>query len=166
MSDTADRTDPALWEQVKQEVTAGAKGGAAGEWSARKAQLAVAQYKQRGGDYRGGKDLHNHLVDWTQEEWGTKSGKPSGETHERYLPKAARAALTDAEYERTTAAKRADAARGKQFSAQPKDIADKVRPHRDHRTKAELMAEARKRDVKGRSTMTKAQLLASLAKEK
>ena len=163
MSTTADRTDPALWERVKDDVTAGTKGGAAGEWSARKAQLAVAEYKKRGGGYTGKKDPHNHLAEWTQEEWGTKSGKPSGDTHERYLPKAARAALADAEYKRTTAVKRADTARGKQFSAQPKDIADKVRAHRDHRTKAELMAEARKRDLPGRSKMSRDELLAALA---
>lgn len=164
MSSTAEKTDPALWERVKHDVTAGTKGGAAGEWSARKAQLAVAEYKKRGGGYAGKKDPHNHLAEWTQEEWGTASGKPSGATHERYLPKAARAALTDAEYRRTTAAKRADSARGKQFSAQPKDIADKVRPHRDHRTKAELMTEARKRALPGRSKMNKAELLAALGR--
>ena len=49
MSDTAEKTDPALWEEVKEEVTAGSKGGRAGQWSARKAQLAVAEYKKRGG---------------------------------------------------------------------------------------------------------------------
>ena len=35
------------------------------------------------------------LENWTREKWGTKSGKPSLETGERYLPKAAREALTD-----------------------------------------------------------------------
>ena len=163
MSDTAEKTDPALWEKVKQEVTAGDKGGAKGEWSARKAQLAVAEYKKRGGGYEGAKDPHNSLHEWSEEDWGTKSGAKSGDTHERYLPKKARAALSDEEYRRTTAKKRADTKKGKQFSAQPDDVAAKVKPYRDHRTKADLYAEAKKRDLPGRSTMSKEQLAKALA---
>jgi hypothetical protein len=163
MAGTAEKTDPALWEQVKEEVTAGAKGGEKGEWSARKAQLAVAEYKKRGGGYKGGKDSHNHLHEWTEEDWGTKSGRKSGETHERYLPKAAREALSDEEYRRTTAKKQADTRAGRQHSAQPADVADKTRPFRDHRSKAELYAEAKERDLPGRSTMTKDELLRALA---
>lgn len=164
MSHTAERSDPALWDRIKQEVTAGAKGGRAGEWSARKAQLAVHEYKAQGGGYKGRRDPHNHLHEWTQEQWGTQSGKASGETHERYLPKAARDALTPAEYERTTAAKRRDAAKGRQHSDQPADIAAKTRPFRDHRTRAELMTQARQRAIPGRSKMRKAELLAALTR--
>ena len=123
MSETAEKTDPALWEKVKAEITAGDKGGHAGEWSARKAQLASAEYKKKGGGYKGPKTADNHLSQWTEEEWGTKSGHDSRETGERYLPKEARKALTDEEYKRTTAKKRADTRQGKQFSAQPKDVA-------------------------------------------
>ena len=167
MAATAERTDPALWEKVKQQVTAGDKGGEGGQWSARKAQLAVSEYKRAGGDYRGKKDPHNHLVAWTEEEWGTKSGKPSGETHERYLPKQAREHLTDAEYKRTTAKKRADTRKGKQFSAQPKDVAAKTaqdrhtgRPSRSGggETKAALLEQARRKNIPGRSKMDKAAL--------
>ncbi len=158
MSETAEKTDPALWEKVKEEVTAGTKGGRKGQWSARKAQLAVAEYKKRGGGYTGARDDDNSLHQWTEEEWGTRSGKDSGETGERYLPKKAREALSDDDYRRTTAKKRADTKKGRQFSAQPDDVARKTRPHRDHRTKAELYAEAKKRDIAGRSTMTKDQL--------
>jgi hypothetical protein len=164
MSTTAKRSDPALWEKIKADVTAGDKGGAKGEWSARKAQMAVAEYKKRGGGYAGRKDPHNSLHEWTEEEWGTKSGGKSGDTHERYLPKKAREALSDEEYARTTAKKRADTRRGEQFSAQPRDVADKTRSFRDHRTKAELYAEAKKREVPGRSSMSKAQLAEALAR--
>lgn len=163
MSESADRTDPELWEKVKAEITAGAKGGEADEWSARKAQMAVQEYKKRGGGYQGKKDPHNSLDEWTEEDWGTKSGKKSGETHERYLPKAAREALSDEEYRRTTAKKRADAKKGKQHSAQPKDVAAKTARFRDHRTKADLYEQAKKRDIQGRSTMNKEQLAAALA---
>ena len=164
MSETAEKSDPALWEQVKAEITAGAKGGKAGQWSARKAQMAVQEYKKRSGGYLGERDPHNHLHEWTEEDWGTRSGHDSAETGERYLPKAAREALTDAEYRRTTAAKRRDTAKGKQHSAQPKDVAAKTRFARDHRTKADLMIEARKRNIPGRSRMNKEQLAQALAR--
>ncbi|MDR6789507.1 hypothetical protein J2Y58_002880 [Sphingomonas sp. BE138] len=163
MPETAEKTDPDLWEKVKDEITAGAKGGKQGQWSARKAQMAVAEYKKRGGGYKGGKDDHNSLHQWTEERWGTKSGHRSGDTGERYLPKQARDDLTDEEYARTSAKKRADTKKGKQFSAQPDDVAEKTAAARDHRTRDELYAEAKKRDIAGRSTMNKAQLRAALA---
>ena len=64
------------------------------------------------------------LLSWGKEDWGTKSGKASGKTGERYLPKAARESLSDSEYAATTAKKRKDTAAGKQFSKQPKKIAE------------------------------------------
>ncbi len=70
------------------------------------------------------------LPDWGKQKWRTKSGKKSSETGERYLPSKAIAALSDAEYAATTRAKRAGKAKGKQFVAQPKKIADKVRKYR------------------------------------
>lgn len=159
MSETAEKTDPELWEKVKQQVTAGAKGGRKGEWSARKAQLAVQAYKKAGGGYVGDRpDGDNSLKQWQQEEWGTKSGDKSGDTGERYLPKKAREALSDEEYARSTAKKRADRRRGHQFSAQPEDVAEKARPYRDHRSKADLYEQAKKRDIPGRSKMSKAEL--------
>ena len=66
------------------------------------------------------------LKDWTKADWGTKSGKKSSETGERYLPKAAIKSLSPAEYAATTKAKRAGKAAGKQFVAQPKKIAKKT----------------------------------------
>lgn len=163
MSETAEKTDPVLWEKVKEEVNAGAKGGKAGQWSARKAQMAVQEYKKRGGGYLGERDADNSLHQWTEEEWGTKSGGKSGDTGERYLPKEARDELSEEEYARTTAKKRADTKKGKQFSAQPGDVAHKTAKHRDHRTRAELYEQARKRDIPGRSKMSKEQLREALA---
>ena len=163
-SGTARKTDPKLWDKVKARVTRGSKGGDPGEWSARKAQLAVAEYKKAGGGYEGGKSASNHLSQWTKEEWGTKSGGESLETGERYLPKAAREAMTDEEYARTTEAKRHDLAEGKQFSAQPEDIAAKASRVRHHEeTKEDLMARAKARGIKGRSGMSKEELRAALA---
>ena len=77
------------------------------------------------------------LKDWTDQKWRTKSGKPStqGEeaTGERYLPEKAIGALSDAEYQRTSAAKREGMKKGQQFVAQPRKIADKVRPYRSRK---------------------------------
>ncbi|MCW4116526.1 hypothetical protein NPA31_016305 [Aurantimonas sp. MSK8Z-1] len=168
MSTSAEKTDPQLWEQVKTRVTKGSKGGKAGQWSARKAQMAVQEYKKEGGGYEGGKSEDNSLREWTEEDWGTRSGKPSGETGERYLPKKARKHLSDSEYERTTAKKRRDTRKGKQYSTQPQDVAEKTAHDRQSghgggRTKAELYAEAKRRKIAGRSKMSKAQLEKALA---
>ena len=76
------------------------------------------------------KKSQQSLKNWGDQDWGTKSGKKSSETGERYLPKKAREALSDSEYAATTAAKRKDKAAGKQHSKQPKKIADKTRKFR------------------------------------
>lgn len=164
MAGTAKRTDPDLWDKVKNEVTAGDKGGHAGEWSARKAQMAVAEYKKAGGGYSGKKDPDNHLAQWTHQDWGTKSGKESLESGERYLPKKDREALTDDEYRRTSAKKKADLKQGKQFSAQPKDVAAKVsHSHLADLPVAELRQRAAKKGIAGRSKMTKDKLIEALS---
>ena len=169
MAGTAKKSDPKLWDKVKKKVTASDKGGKPGQWSARKAQLATHDYKEAGGGYEGKKSADNHLAQWTDERWGTKSGGESGETGERYLPKKARAKLSDEEYARSSAKKRADTAKGKQFSKQPKDVAAKAAKARSGAsgakgdTKAELMERARKAGIAGRSKMDKAALERALA---
>jgi hypothetical protein len=45
-------TDPELRDEVKEEIHNGDKGGAPGQWSARKAQMMAAEYKKRGGGVR------------------------------------------------------------------------------------------------------------------
>ena len=124
------RTNQALWEKIVAEVKAGEKGGRAGEWSARKAQMAVLEYKKRGGGYTVPKE-RNDLVRWTEQEWMTRSGKPSLETGERYLPRKAIKALSPQEYGATTRAKRAGMKRGEQFVKQPSRIAELVKKYRE-----------------------------------
>ncbi len=74
------------------------------------------------------------LDSWTKEDWGTKSGKNSTQgkdaTGERYLPKKARAALSDKEYARSTAKKRASIRKAQQHSKQPVDVAKKTARYR------------------------------------
>ncbi len=72
------------------------------------------------------KNPQQSLKDWGKQKWQTKSGKPSSQTGERYLPKAAIKSLSAAEYAATTKAKRKGTAAGKQFVAQPKEIAKKT----------------------------------------
>jgi hypothetical protein len=98
-----------------------------GGHSARAMQLATKYYKADGGRYKGPKKKSNKLSKWTKQEWKTKSGKPSSQTGERYLPKKAIKALTPKEYAATTKAKRAGTT---QFVKQPKKIAKKTRKYR------------------------------------
>ena len=159
----AKRTDPELWEKVKDEITEGDEGGEPGQWSARKAQMAVREYKRRGGGYDddGADREETDLHEWTEEDWGTRSGEESGESGERYLPKRVRMLLTEDEYRRSTERKREDSDAGdEQYSDQPEDVREKVAVIRDGGpTKAMLDERARELDIDGRSSMTKEELL-------
>jgi len=76
------------------------------------------------------KKTQRSLKAWGDQNWQTKSGKPSRETGERYLPEKAIKALTPAEYAATTRAKRIGTAAGKQAVPQPKKIAAKIKQFR------------------------------------
>ena len=65
------------------------------------------------------------------QNWRTKSGKKSSITGERYLPEKAIKALSNFEYRLTSKAKRKVTKKGKQFSKQPKYIANKIRQFRN-----------------------------------
>jgi len=45
-------TDPAKRKNIFNRVKAGGKGGAPGQWSARKAQMVAKKYKAAGGGYK------------------------------------------------------------------------------------------------------------------
>jgi|TARA_Y100001937_G_scaffold103570_1_gene142848 hypothetical protein len=45
-------TKPAMRKRLFYRIKAGSKGGRAGQWSARKAQMLAREYKKRGGGYR------------------------------------------------------------------------------------------------------------------
>tara|TARA_Y100000593_G_scaffold17088_1_gene34167 strand:- start:1219 stop:1407 length:189 start_codon:yes stop_codon:yes gene_type:complete len=45
-------TKPTMRKRLFQRIKAGGKGGAPGQWSARKAQMLAAAYKRAGGGYR------------------------------------------------------------------------------------------------------------------
>tara|TARA_A100001011_G_scaffold380216_1_gene447247 strand:+ start:237 stop:485 length:249 start_codon:yes stop_codon:yes gene_type:complete len=70
------------------------------------------------------------LKAWGKQKWRTKSGKPSKQTGERYLPTAAIKALTPAQYAATTKAKRQGTKKGKQHVKQPKSVARQTAKYR------------------------------------
>lgn len=120
------RTNEKLWEAAK----AQAKAKMGGKHSARAMQLAGKIYKEKGGGYTGEKtEAQKSMTKWTKQEWTTSSGKPS-EGKRRYLPKAAWSALSESEKKATNAAKAAGDKAGKQFVAQPENVAAKTAKYR------------------------------------
>lgn len=120
------RTDEKLWQKVKSEAVEKMGGH-----SARAMQLAGKLYRERGGGYIGEKTKEQKsLSKWSKEDWRTKSGKPSLETGERYLPAKAIKALSGAEYGATTRLKREGMKKGIQYVKQPKTIIEKVKKYR------------------------------------
>jgi hypothetical protein len=52
VNEAGNYTKPALRKRLFERIKRGTKGGKAGEWSARKAQLLAAEYKKAGGGYK------------------------------------------------------------------------------------------------------------------
>lgn len=69
------------------------------------------------------------LKRWGEQKWRTKSGKPSSETGERYLPEKAIKALSPQEYAATTRAKRRGGGVGSSVP-QPESIMKKTKKYR------------------------------------
>jgi hypothetical protein len=116
----AQYTKPELRERLKARVLRGTKGGKAGQWSARKAQLLAHEYEAAGGGYKGGKSAtQRHLQEWTHEDWTTSDGKRAqrGGATTRYLPKTAWSKLSASEKAATNRKKVEGSRRGKQHVA-------------------------------------------------
>ena len=52
VNEAGNYTKPGMRKALFKSIKAGGKGGAPGQWSARKAQMLAMQYKKRGGGYR------------------------------------------------------------------------------------------------------------------
>jgi hypothetical protein len=77
--DDSKYTKPGLRERIKNRVMKGTKGGKAGQWSARKAQLVASEYKKAGGGYKGGEGKkQKDLKKWGKEDWQTKDQYEKG----------------------------------------------------------------------------------------
>ena len=77
------------------------------------------------------KKSQESLRSWTKQKWRTSDGSKS-EGKKRYLPDAAWKALSPAERAATNRAKAKGNKKGKQFVAQPKKIASKVKGYRSY----------------------------------
>ncbi len=52
VNEAGNYTKPGMRKRLFESIKAGGKGGAPGQWSARKAQMLALQYKKSGGGYR------------------------------------------------------------------------------------------------------------------
>ena len=113
-------TKPELREKIKKQVMAADKGGRAGQWSARKAQVVAHEYEAQGGGYKHPRNAaQKSLKQWGEEKWRTADGKPAveGEKTSRYLPDEAWKKLSPRERKATDRKKVTGSKRGKQFVA-------------------------------------------------
>ena len=73
------------------------------------------------------KKSQKSLRRWTKQKWGTKSGKPSKKTGERYLPQRLLKALSASEYAYETRKKRKAKKAGKQRAKYSRKTRKKMR---------------------------------------
>jgi len=52
VNEAGNYTKPGMRKSLFESIKAGGKGGAPGQWSARKAQMLAMQYKKKGGGYK------------------------------------------------------------------------------------------------------------------
>lgn len=52
VNEAGNYTKPAMRKRLFEKIKAGTKGGKAGQWSARKAQMLAKEYKANGGGYK------------------------------------------------------------------------------------------------------------------
>ncbi|KAF4553520.1 Hypothetical protein D9617_6g092510 [Elsinoe fawcettii] len=157
-------TDPKLRDQVKEELHNSDKGGAPGQWSARKAQMMASEYKKRGGEYTidkktGQDESQKNLSKWSEEDWQTKEGsgnaKKADGTQKRYLPKKAWENMTEEEKEATEEQKQEGSKEGKQHVAntgkakQARKKAEDAEVNQEEDRKDEGKDEGKKKGGKG-----------------
>jgi hypothetical protein len=127
-------TMPEVRERIKNRIMAGDKGGKAGQWSARKAQLLAIEYRKAGGGYKGGlRKTQRSLKKWTREKWTTSDGKPAIRKNgtRRYLPSSAWSRLTPAQRAATNRKKIIGSRQGNQFVANTRSAENASRRARD-----------------------------------
>lgn len=164
-------SDPDLRERLKEEIKASDKGGRAGEWSARKAQMLAREYKRQGGDYTGTKDKRSRgLETWTKQHWQTAEGSGTAKAAggmKRYLPERAWKLLSNEDKKATNRKKRAEgrqfvpntrAARAARAYVDRGDATLLDREQLKRLSRKEMMHLARDYDIHGRSHMRKAEL--------
>ncbi len=168
-------TDPELRRQLKEEILESDKGGQPGQWSARKSQLLVKEYEKKGGGYKkSDKDeAAQSLEKWSEQDWQTQDdedrARKDGVT-KRYLPKAVWDKLTDAEKQEAEQIKEKASKEGKQHVEWTPAIEKAMNEveHKSHNepSKQELYEQAKSLNIKGRSNMTKDELIKAIDETK
>lgn len=190
MSDNYEQkyTKPDLRRQLKQAIQDSDRGGAPGEWSARKSQLLVQEYEKHGGGYKQDEEHKDEaarsLEAWTAQNWQTIEGEGDARRKDktkRYLPKEVWQRLSEAEKEEAEKTKERASQKGKQYvdwtpaiqramqevgytSDDSPDQGQQSQP--DEISKEELYNRARDLDIEGRSQMDKNELKAAVSDAK
>jgi hypothetical protein len=160
-------TNPELREQIKQELMASDKGGKPGQWSARKSQMLAREYEKRGGGYKGPKDeAAKSLEAWTEQDWQTQAGDDKARKDDktsRYLPKEVWDQLSPEEKKEAEKTKVKGSKHGEQHVAYTPAVKRAMHQvgHKGgdrEATKTQLLEQAKKLDIKGRSRMKKEEL--------
>jgi len=168
-------TDPELRRQLKEEILESDKGGKSGQWSARKSQLLVKEYEKKGGGYKkSDKDeAAQSLEKWSEQDWQTQDGedraREDGVT-KRYLPKAVWDKLSEAEKQEAEQIKEKASKEGRQHvewtPAIEKAMAEVENKSHNEPSKRELYEQAKSLNIKGRSNMTKDELIKAIDETK
>ncbi|QMU29325.1 DUF5872 domain-containing protein [Adhaeribacter radiodurans] len=158
-------TQPELREKIKEELKQSHKGGKKGQWSARKSQLLAKEYEEKGGGYKGKKDEQAKALDqWTKEEWQTQKGEPNARQKDktsRYLPKEVWDKLSPEEKKEAEQTKAKGSKKGEQqvsYTPAIKIALKKVKSKDTGITRKDLLEEAKKLNIKGRTKMKKQEL--------
>jgi hypothetical protein len=78
-------TKPTLRNRLKSEILKSSRGGAPGQWSARKAQLLANDYRKAGGGYRTNRPSRKQLAlkKWNKKSYKKKLGEEIGRKYVR-----------------------------------------------------------------------------------
>ena len=130
---TATKSKPQLWSRIVSSVKSGSKGGKPGQWSAQSA-ARHAEVQGCGWWVQRQQELLELSVQVDSSGLGYKVWKEldaGSKSNRRAIPSPkARDNLSKKEYAATSRKKRADTKKGKQFSSQPKKIANKTKSAR------------------------------------
>ena len=78
-------TKPGMRKKIFQRIKAGSKGGAPGQWSARKAQLLAVAYKKAGGGYRQESYMHCNEMEMKSRKMNKEKKMPKGNGEKKGL---------------------------------------------------------------------------------
>lgn len=162
-------THPELRRQLKEEILKSDKGGKPGQWSARKSQLLVREYEKQGGDYKQAEkdEAAKSLEEWSEQDWQTEEREDrarEGKVTKRYLPSSVWDKLSDKEKQEAEETKEQASKEGKQYVEWTPAIKRAIHEveNGSEPSKRELYEQAKALNIKGRSKMSKDELLKAI----